>query len=40
MYKLIEMEEGTENHDKAEKIVEITDHMILLFGLLNTEIRK
>ena len=28
LYKLIEMEEETGNHDKAEKIAEITDHMI------------
>ena len=32
---LIEMEEETGNHDKAEKIAEITDHMISLFGLWN-----
>lgn len=35
MYKLIEMEEETGNHDKAEKIAEITDQMISLFGLWN-----
>ena len=35
LYKLIEMEEETGNHDKAEKIAEITDHMISLFGLWN-----
>ena len=29
------MEEETGNHDKAEKIAEITDHMISLFGLWN-----
>lgn len=33
LYKLIEMEEETGNHDKAEEIAEITDHMISLFGL-------
>ena len=33
LYKLIEMEEETGNHDKAERIAEITDHMISLFGL-------
>ena len=32
---LIEMEEETGNHDKAERIAEITDHMISLFGLWN-----
>lgn len=35
LYKLIEMEEETGNHDKAEKIAEITDQMISLFGLWN-----
>ena len=35
LYKLIEMEEETGNHDKAERIAEITDHMISLFGLWN-----
>ena len=35
LYKLIEMEEETGNHDKAEGIAEITDHMISLFGLWN-----
>lgn len=29
------MEEETGNHDKAERIAEITDHMISLFGLWN-----
>lgn len=29
------MEEETGNHDKAEKIAEITDQMISLFGLWN-----
>ena len=33
LYKLIEMEEETGNHDKAEEIAEITEHMISLFGL-------
>ena len=33
LYKLIEMEEETGNHDKAEEIAEITDHMVSLFGL-------
>ena len=35
LYKLIEMEEETGNHNKAEEIAEITDHMISLFGLWN-----
>ena len=35
LYKLIEMEEETGNHDKAEAIAEITDHMVSLFGLWN-----
>ena len=35
LYKLIEMEEETGNHDKAEKIAEVTDQMISLFGLWN-----
>lgn len=35
LYKLIEMEEETGNHDKAEEIAEITDRMISLFGLWN-----
>ena len=33
LYKLIEMEEETGNHCKAEEIAEITEHMVLLFGL-------
>lgn len=33
LYKLIEMEEETGNHDKAEKIAGITEHVVLLFGL-------
>ena len=33
LYKLIEMEEETGNHCKAEEIAEITEHMISLFGL-------
>lgn len=33
LYKLIEMEEETGNHDQAEAIAEITEHMVLLFGL-------
>ena len=33
--KLIEMEEETGNHDKAEKIAEITDHMISLLSLIH-----
>ena len=33
LYKLIEMEEETGNHDKAEKIAGITERMISLFGL-------
>lgn len=33
LYKLIEMEEETGNHCKAEKIAEITEHMVSLFGL-------
>ena len=33
LYKLIEMEEETGNHDKAEEIAEITEHMVSLFGL-------
>ena len=33
LYKLIEMEEEAGNHDKAEEIAEITEHMISLFGL-------
>ena len=35
LYKLIEMEEETENHEKAEAIAEITDRMVALFGLWN-----
>ena len=35
LYKLIELEAATENQDKADEIVEITDHMVLLFGLWN-----
>ena len=35
LYKLIEMEEETGHHDKAEEIAEITDRMISLFGLWN-----
>ena len=31
MYKLIEMEDEKGNHDNAEKIAEITDHMICFF---------
>lgn len=33
LYKLIEMEEETGNHCKAEEIAEITEHMVSLFGL-------
>lgn len=33
LYRLIEMEEETGNHCKAEEIAEITDHMVSLFGL-------
>ncbi len=33
LYKLIEMEEETGNHDKAEEIAEITEHMVSLFGM-------
>ena len=33
LYKLIEMEEETGNHCKAEEIAEITEHMVLLFDL-------
>lgn len=33
LYKLIEMEEETGNHCKAEEIAEITDHMVSLLGL-------
>ena len=33
LYRLIEMEEETGNHDKAEEIAEIADHMVSLFGL-------
>ena len=33
LYKLIEMEEETGNHDKAEEIAGITERMISLFGL-------
>lgn len=33
LYKLIEMEEETGNHCKAEEIAGITDHMVSLFGL-------
>lgn len=35
LYKLIEMEEKTGNHCKAEEIAEITDYMVSLFGLWN-----
>ncbi len=35
LYELIEMEEETVNHCKAEAIVEITDHMVSLFGMWN-----
>ena len=35
LYKLIELEEKTENHEKAEAIAEITDQMVSLFGLWN-----
>lgn len=35
LYKLIELEEETENHEKAEAIAEITDQMVSLFGLWN-----
>ena len=30
---MIEMEEETGNHCKAEEIAEITEHMVSLFGL-------
>ena len=33
LYKLIEMEEETGNHCKAEEIAEITEHMVSLFDL-------
>lgn len=33
LYKLIEMEEETENHNQAEEIADITEHMVSLFGL-------
>ena len=33
LYKLIEMEEETGNHCKAEEIAEITEHMVSLYGL-------
>lgn len=32
-HRLIEMEEETGNHRKAEEIAEITEHMVSLFGL-------
>lgn len=35
LYKLIDLEEETENHEKAEAIAEITDQMVSSFGLWN-----
>lgn len=35
LYKLIELEEETGNHSKAEEIAEITAQMVSLFGLWN-----